>query len=203
MSNCRIVERIVSTLRPGPLGQTARNLRLAAAGGRQAAGPVDDVLSLLVGKLAEPRTASHALLIRLHEAVDAAPQKADALAAVEHQPPAHQAQLAPTRNGLGRNIELLGQLFDREHLLADVVGRHVGRIRQILDEQPQIVPQIVAGDFARRRLRRPITGDAEADVFVGIRLLRIDLGDQPLGSFDLLELLNARREPDLLIAKFA
>ena len=134
---------------PGPLGQTARNLRLAAAGSRQASSPIDDLLSLFVGKLAEPRTASHALLIRLHEPIDAAPQKTHALAAIKHQPPAHEPQLAPTRNGLGRNVELLGQLFDREHLLADVVGCHVGGIRQILDEQPQIVPQIFAGDFAR------------------------------------------------------
>ena len=135
----------------GPLRQPARNLRLAAAGARQPAGPVDDLLPLLVGQLAEPRTARHALLIVLHEAVDAAPQEADALAAVEHEPAAHQPQLAPPRNRLGRNVELLGQLFDREHLLADVVGRHVGRVRQILDEQPQIVQQVVARDLASGR----------------------------------------------------
>ncbi len=50
---------------------------------------------------------------------------------------------------------------------------------------------------------RPIAGDAEADVFVGIRLLRIDLADESLGRFHLLELLGARREADLLIAKIA
>ena len=49
----------------------------------------------------------------------------------------------------------------------------------------------------------PIARDPEADVFVGIRLLAVDLGDQPLGSFNLLQLLGSRREPDLLISKFA
>ena len=71
------------------------------------------------------------------------------------------------------------------------------------DEQPQIVPQVATGDFARRGLRRPIAGDTEADVFIGIRLLRVDLGDQPLSSFNLLKLLDAGRKTDLLITKFA
>ncbi len=142
-----MVERIVSTLRPARL---ARRREISdwpppAIASRRARSMIS--LPLLVGELAEPRTAGHALVIVLHEAIDAAAQKAHALAAVEHQPAAHQAQLAPTRNGLRRNVELLGQLFDREHLLADVFGRHVGRVGQVFHEQAQIVQQVVALDF--------------------------------------------------------
>ena len=50
----------------------------------------------------------HALLIVLYEPVHAAAQKADSLATIKHQASAHQAQLSPTRNGLRRNVELLG-----------------------------------------------------------------------------------------------
>jgi hypothetical protein len=51
---------------------------------------------------------------------------------------------------LVETLNCLASSLNREHLLADVVGSHIGRVRQIFDEQPQIVPQIVAGDFARR-----------------------------------------------------
>ena len=126
----------------GTLRQAARNLRLATAGARHAPSAVDDVLALLFRQLAEPRTANDALLVALHEAIDAAAQEADALATVEHQPTAHQAQLAPTRDGLRRNVELLRQLFDRQHLLADVFDVLIGGVRQIFDEQMQIVQQL-------------------------------------------------------------
>src|SRR5262249_51346822 len=107
-----------------PLRETARNLRLAPARRGQASGPIDNVLSLLVRQLAETCPASDAFLVALHEAVYAAPQEPNALTAVEHEPATDQTQLSPTRNGLGRHIELLSQLFDREDLLPDVVGSH-------------------------------------------------------------------------------
>ena len=153
--------------------------------------------------MAEPRTADHALLVVLHEAVDARTQEADSLAAVEHQPAAHQPQLAPTRNRLGRHVELLGQLFHREHLLADVLDLLLGRVGKILDEQMQVVQQILARNLRPGIGVRPIAGDPEADVFVGIDLLRIDLADQTLRDLNLLQTLVGRREPDLLIAKIA
>ena len=74
-------------------------------------------------------------------------KKADPLAAVEHEPPADQPLLPPARNRLGRDVELLGQLLDRQHLLAGRFGRHVGRVRQVLDEQPQIVAGLFAGQL--------------------------------------------------------
>ena len=55
---------------------------------------------------------------------------------------------------------------DREHLLADVIGCHVGGIRQIDDNRRSCrrsSPLILLA----ARLGRPITRDAEADVFVG------------------------------------
>ena len=74
-------------------------------------------------------------------------QKPDSLAAVEHEPPAHQPLLPPARNRLRRNIEQLAQFFDRQHLLAGRLGLDVGRFRQILDEQPQIVAGVLALDL--------------------------------------------------------
>src|SRR5262249_30912793 len=46
-----------------------------------------------------------------------------------------------------------------------------------------------------------ISGDTEADVLVGVRLIGIDLPDKPFGCGDLLKSLIVRREPNLLIAK--
>ena len=171
-SNWRIVERIVSTLRPASLRQPTRNLRLAATGARQPAGPVDDLATLLVGQLAESRTASDSLVIVLHEAVHAAAQKAHALAAVKHQPPADETQLAPPRNGLRRHVELLGQLFDRQHLLADVVGAScrpspTDPRRTAADRAAGRAPKSCSAAVDSGRISR----DAEADVLVGIRLL--------------------------------
>src|SRR5262249_18502064 len=85
----------------GPLGQTARNLRLPPARACETTCPIDDVLPLLFGELAESRTTSDSLLIVLHEAVEAAAQETDSLAAVEHKATTHQAEFAPTRNRLG------------------------------------------------------------------------------------------------------
>ena len=89
---------------------------------------------------------------------------------------------------------MLGQLFDREHLLADVFDVLIGRVGQILDEQMQIVQQWLAGDLRPGERLGPIAGDAEADVLISIRLLGVDLTDQPIGGRDLLRLLIVRRD---------
>ena len=94
------------------------------------------------------RAALDALGVVAHEPVDARTQEAHALAAVEHQPPADKAQGSPPRNGLGRDVELLGQLFDREHLLAHGVGGQLGGVGQIFHQQAQVMHQIFAGNLA-------------------------------------------------------
>jgi hypothetical protein len=63
------------------------------------------------------------------------------------------------------------------------------------------VHQVGARNLALGQKLRPITRHAEADVIVGIRLLGIDLTDQTLSRLDLLELLWARCETDLLISQ--
>jgi len=65
------------------------------------------------------------------------------------------------------------------------------------------VAQIFTFDFARRWLGRSIPGDPEADILIGVCLVRVDLGDQPFSSFNLMELLRPGRKTDLLIAEFA
>src|SRR5262249_45997349 len=92
-----------------PLSKPTRNLRLAPASRSQAASPIDNVLPLLLCQLTEPGPASDAFLVALHKAVSAAPEQTNPLAAVKHKAATDQSQLSPTRDSLGRNIELLGQ----------------------------------------------------------------------------------------------
>ena len=126
-----------------PLGDVGR----AAAGAGQPPGPLDDHRPLLVAQLAELRAAADPLLVPLDEPVHRTLQEADPLAAVEHEPPADQPLPPPAGNGLGGDVELLGQLLDRQHPLARRLGRHVGRIRHVLDEQPQVVRGLLAASF--------------------------------------------------------
>ena len=178
------------------LGQPAGDLRLHGAAGGQFAGMVDELGPLLVGELAEARAALDALGVVAHEAVDARTQEAHALAAVEHEPAADEAQGPPPRNGLGRDVELPGELFDGEDLLAHGVGRELGGVGQIFDQQAQVVHQIAAGDFAlggasaRRRWSRCSSTWPRLVVLVDV-----DAGDESLGGVDAREKLLARERP--------
>ena len=67
----------------------------------------------------------------------------------------------------------------------------------------QVVQQVLARNLRPGERLRPIAGDPEADVFVRIGLLRVDLADQPFRDFDLLQLLIGRREANLLVAQLA
>jgi hypothetical protein len=51
--------------------------------------------------LAEALAAPYALFVARDESFDTALQKPDSLAAVEHEPPAHEPLLSPARNRLG------------------------------------------------------------------------------------------------------
>ena len=131
-------------------------------------------------------------------------RKPDALAAVEHQPAAHQSQLAPTRDGLGRDVELAGQFFDREDLLAHGVGRQFGGVGQIFHQQAEIVDQIATGDLAAESAGA-VVGAGQMLEAPGrlIGLADVDAGDQPLGGVDALQQLLASRLLALAIADFA
>src|SRR5688572_29875215 len=48
---------------------------------------------------------------------------------------------------------------------------------------------------------RPVIRDAEAEIFVRIGFLRVDLAEQTLGAVDLVDLLFAGSETDLLVAQ--
>ena len=102
---------------------------------------------------------------------------------------------------LVETLKLPAQFFDRQHALAGRLGRHVGRVGKVFDEQPQIVSRLVARDLEVRKRLRAIVGDPEAEILVGVDPLAIQFGNQPLGPLHLLELLLARREANLLITQ--
>ncbi len=141
-----LLERVANRLDAAAhaFGQAASDFGRAAAGRGQPPGALDDLISLAhrVSWLncAPRRTRSS---FASDEPIDRALQEPDSLAAVEHEPPADQPLLAPARNRLGRNLEQLAQFLDRQHLLAGRLGRHVGRVRHVLDEQPQVVAGVV------------------------------------------------------------
>ncbi len=85
-------------------------------------------------------------------------------------------------------------------MLADVLDLLLRRVGEILHEQMQVVQQVFARNLRPGVSVRPIAGDAEADVFVGIDFLRIDLADQSLRDLHLLQALVSRGESNLLIA---
>ena len=192
---------MVSALRPVFSRQPLGDVGGAAAGAGQPPGALDDHRPLFVGQLAELRAAAHPLLVVLDEAIHRALQEADPLAAVHHEPPADQPLAPPAGNGLGRDVELLGQLLDRQHPLARRLGRHAGRIGNVLDEQPQVVAGLLAGQLQVGVRLGPVVGDPVADVLVGVGPAGVQFAQQPLGLRHLLEFLLAGREPHLLVAE--
>ena len=171
----------------GPLGQLASNLRLACPGLGHLAGPIDELFALLVGQLAEPGTPLDTLGIVLDKPIDAAAEKADPLAAVEHQAAAHEPQGSPARNRLGRDVELLRQFLDREDLLADGISVELDRVGQVFDQQPQIVQQVRAGNLTVARLGKRPANNLREDIGRWVRSLSVDVSNQPLGGFNPLK----------------
>ena len=182
-------------------GQPLGDFGGSAAGAGEPPGPLDDRRPLFVGQLAELRAAMHPLLVVLDETIDGALQEADPLAAVDHEPPADQAVAPPAGNGLGRDVELLGQRFHRQHPLARRVGRHAGRIGNVLDEQPQVVAGLLPGKFQIGVGLGPEVGDPVADVLVGVGPRRVQLSPAASRPASPARSSSRGRESHLLIAK--
>src|SRR5690606_35068073 len=163
------------------LGEPAGDLALASSRGRPAAGGVDDLVPLLGGQLAEPRTTGDADAMLLDEPLDARAPESDALPPVEHKPAAYQAELAPARDRLGRDVKLLGEFLHGEDLLHYALSVDVDRVGQVLHEQTQIAQQFLPRRLLSRTPFGTEAGDAVANVLVGIGLIRIELADQMLG----------------------
>ena len=88
-----------------------------------------------------------AVLVGRQERIDQRGQKADLPPAVEQDRQADQAPLAPAVDRLGRDVQLLADLFQRQHRLGHVLngqGRH--RVGQFRQEQTQIVNDVAADD---------------------------------------------------------
>ena len=167
----------------------------------QSAGVGDQFAALLVGQLAEPSAALNAALVRADEAVDAAPQEADTLAPVEKQLAADEARLAPAGDCLGRDVELLGQIVDGQHLLADGVGRQVDRVAEVLDQQPQVVDQVGAGRLRALGADPAAAADAGHDAVDRVVPLRLELANRLLNVLHPAHTLVGARPADLLAAE--
>ena len=177
-----------------------RHFRKASAPFDQLASPFDHLALFVVAQLTESFAAADLVTIVGDEPLDAAVQEADSFASAEQQPAADQARLSPAADGLGRHAEHFAQLVNRVDLLADFVDRDIGRIAQVLDQQPQIVLQIGRGDAVPTRRFGPVVGDPETEVVEGVRSIGFDLAVQLFCKASLLDLLRFGCESSELVS---
>ena len=172
-----LFQRVADGLRAaaGLLGEPFGHVGGATTGVGQSPSPLDDRRAILVRQLAETRAATHPLLVPFDKPIDGTLQKPHALPAVEHEPPADQSLTPPAGNGLRRYVESLGQLLDRQHPLTSRLGCHPGRLRHVLDKQPQIVCRLPPAQPEIGVRFGPIIGDSEAYILVRVRARRFQL----------------------------
>ena len=106
----------------------------------------------------------------------------------------------PAPDSLGRDVERLAHLLERDHRLGRLIDRQ-SRQRPIesIDQEPQIVPQIVARNPQVRVSIRAVLGHAEADELIRVHAARIDLAQKPGGAAELFAATSRRSEPHLLV----
>ena len=63
----------------------------------------------------------------MDETLDGTGEKTNPSAAPDEVPFSDQSMVSPPRDGLGRNIELAGQILDRQHLISGCL-RAAGRV---------------------------------------------------------------------------
>ena len=164
----RVTDRFDGT--PCLAGNATADFGRAAACPRQTPGAVDDLVAFGIRHLAELPAPLHVAGVPGDEPLDRRLQKADSFAISEHEPPAHQPAVPPTVDRFGRNLKPLADVFDRQHLLGRILGLDVRAVRQIFNEQPQIVGRIFAGDEQIGIHFRTIGRDAQAQILVTVVL---------------------------------
>ena len=74
--------------------------------------------------------------------------------AVDDEPARHQPLPPPSRHRPGRHVEPPAHRVDRQDRLGRLLGLLLDRRREVLDEQPQVVPDVAAFEHQRRRTPR-------------------------------------------------
>ena len=108
-------------------GDPAVHVGRAGTGQSESAGPADDPVVLVLRQLAETAPPLDSERIVAHETLDGTGEKTNPSAAPDEVPFSDQAMVPPPRDGLGRNIELAGQILDRQHLISGCL-RAAGRV---------------------------------------------------------------------------
>ena len=203
MGAVEVLDRVADRLgRPSQsAGESAADLGQRPAGGGEPAGGADDLFLFVVAQVREPAAALDLALVRRHELLDDGSREAEVPTAVVQYPPADQVvHRLPTAKGLRRHVQKLADLFERQHRLGRPLDRH-GRQRTVqpVDEQPQIVVQVVAGNQQVRVRVRPEAGETEADELVRVLLLDVDAAEELARLGQLLAPLGRGRVPHLLV----
>jgi hypothetical protein len=181
---------------PAHLGQGA------ARHSRHAPAAPHDLVFLRLRQLRKVGAALHVRPVGGQETVHHRLHEADLTPAVGQHLAAHQAAVAPARDRLGRDVQALADLLQRQHRLGDGLHRHRRRRPgQRLDQEAQVVLQHVALDEQVGVGVGAELGDPVTDELVRVVPARLDLGQKPLGTGQLFEALRRGREADLLLSQ--
>ena len=104
------------------------------------------------------------------EPLQARLEKTDLGPPLDHEPPRHQPLPPPAGHRPRRDVVALAHLRHRQDRLADLLDRLPDRRREVLDEQPQVVLDVLPFEDQGRPPSGRIPRDPEAKVFVGILL---------------------------------
>jgi len=129
------------------------------------------------------------------EPLDAGQQESHPpLAVGERKATARQAPAAPALNGFSGDVEPLGHVFQGEHRLRQRLGRHVQRIADLFDQQPQIVLKGPPGQQLFAQGPRVVSGDAKDDEFERVSPMWIGAVEQVFRRVHLPQPGRVRRE---------
>mmetsp|Transcript_81128 Transcript_81128/g.164311 ORF Transcript_81128/g.164311 Transcript_81128/m.164311 type:complete len:268 (-) Transcript_81128:96-899(-) len=139
----RVTNRFDTTshLRSNTFGDLRR--RTTSVG--QTTSSVDNLELFSIGKLAKVTTSLDTIGVVLHEAFDATTQEAHSLTPLEEEFATDQALLSPSRDRLGRNVEPIAQLLNREDFFRNGIHGNVGGIGKIFHHQTKVFGGRLAG----------------------------------------------------------
>ncbi len=186
------------------MGNAAAHFGQGAAGdARQTAGAAQNVLFFHLAQLRKPPAPLHPHLVRAQKRVHQRWQEAHLPAALEQYGQADQATFAPAVDGLGCHVELAAKFFEGHHRLGHGFhGLRGHRGGELGNHGTKVAPQIFAADHQVRISVGTKIGDTVTNKLVRILPLRIDLGQQPLGTGQLLQAPRRRSEANLLVRQF-
>ena len=87
---------------------------------------------------------------------------------VDDEPAGHQPLPPPAGDRPGRDVEPPAHRVDRQDRLGRLLDRLADGRRQVLDEQPEVVPDVPAVQHQGGRPLGPVAGDPEAEILVRV-----------------------------------